>query len=301
MTKLKIGDEFSDDGDPIEPSEVEEATIDDDGTPSDVQNQTGNEPEEVEEEESDDVEVSTKDPDEELPDDDAKVRELQGLRKTEEELGNDLSDLDIQIQSARERIVSKRQARRTRRDLIQTIGTKTDDAEEQDDLSDIDEEQIQLFERIAKSRGYIPKTEFEAQRFETARKSAQKEFVKEHPEYHVNNDTEDILFTALQKELSKYVVPEDPDEISERFEDAHEKVMKKYPERFSKKKVVTKQQVAAQSRMKVASAGSKTPSAPQSKVAKKMSAEAAEVLTDERIQILKNSGWSDKDIEELQD
>lgn len=293
MTKLKLGDSFSDDGEPVTTTEEEALDIDDDAS-SDDQDDT--ETSTVVEEEEDDNAESQEDEGTSVEDEEAKLKELQGLRTTEEELGNDLSDLDYQIQIARERVVQKRRDRRERRELIQTIGNKTVD-DDGVDISDIDEEQIQLFERIAKARGYIPKTELDAQKFEDTRQSAQEDFLKKHPEYLPENDTDDNLYNALKAELALYAAPQDHKMIPKLFERAHKAVSEQYPDRFSSKTKSSKQQIAASSRTRVASAASKSSTAPLSKSERQSSGN--EVLTQERISILKNSGWTDEDIEEL--
>lgn len=297
MTKLKLGDDFSDESASVDPSD-EDPVVEDDTSSEDLDDETVEE--DSEELETDESEEEEEDVAGEVPqgeEDDDRERELQGLINTESELDSDLSDLDIQIQSARDRIVQKRQARRDRSEIIQTIGSKDQSVDDYEDpLSGIDEEQIEIFERIAKARGYIPEGELRVRQFESARSAAQDAFLDKHPEYKVENDDGDVLYNALKSELALFAAPEDPKLIPKLFERAHEIVLKSYPERFVKNRTSTKQQIAASSRTKIASSGSQTPrSAPK----KEQTETEEELLSDEQINILKNSGWSEEEILEL--
>lgn len=296
-----MGDDFADDSESIPTSEeVVDGAEDDTSSEESEENETEDESVEDESEESESEEEEQASAgvseDEDAEEDDDKSKVLQGLAHTEKELENDLSDLDIQIQTAKQRIVSKRQARRDRRELIQTIDTKTEDSENDDDLSDVDEDQVKLFERIAKVKGYVPRSELRAQQFEETRKTAQEEFLEKHPEYKPENDTDDSLYNTLKSELALYAAPEDPRLIPKLFERAHSAVKQQYPDKFSKTVKTVQQHVAASSRTKVASSGSQSPKSSTVKAEQK---ESSGTLSSEKIQILKNSGWSEADIAEL--
>jgi hypothetical protein len=273
MQKLKLGDEFSDESEQTTPSEEELAEVEE------------SEDEAQEEQESEEDESS---------EDDDKLRELQGLQNTEQELDSEVGDLDLQIQTARQRIVEKRQARREKRDIIQTVVPIVPEVNDEVDLSDVDSEQIELFERIAKARGYVPASVLKQEKFEETRKSAQDLFLEKHKEYLPENDTDDTLYNALKAELALYVAPSDPALIPKLFERAHTHVVKAYPDKFNTKTKITPQQVAASARTKVASSGLQ-----QTKTSVAKNPQAQSVMTEHRINILRNSGWTEEDIAEL--
>lgn len=186
-------------------------------------------------------------------DEKAKLAALDALRKEEESLGKNLSELDIEIETRRKRISDLRAQRRDKKDIVERIDTKIPEATE-DNLADIDKDTLTLLDRYTKAKGLVPKQELEKISFETSRKNSEKAFFNTHKEYLPANDPDDSLFTALKAELSLYVQPTDPEQIAQLFERAHAEVKKKFPTRF--KTPVATDTTAARERIKLQQMGS---------------------------------------------
>ena len=219
-----------------------------------------------------------------------KLAALEALRKTEETLEKDTSELDKEIEARRERIVEKRRERREKRDLV----GKIDEVEPvvKDDLKDIDETTLQILERYTKAKGLVPRSEIEKVTYESHHKTAESSFYDKHKEYLPENDKDDVLYNALKKELALFAVPSNPALISKLFEKAHSEVRKQYPTLFKESKV--DEQVNASQRSALASmGGGKTGGA-----SRQPKTEGAK-LSSIQLQALRQGGWSEDDIARL--
>ena len=281
---MKLGDDFASDDEEVETKEEE---IMDESEEEQEEDSTGASTGEDENEESKEDEEDEKD---EEDDDDKKKRELQGLETAEKEIDDNLSDLDININKARERIVAKRQSRRDKRQIIQEVDKKIPD-KETDNLEDIDTDAVATIERVIKAKGYVKQQDVEQKEIQTAHKTAQDDFYAKHPEYDTKNDKDDFLYKALCAELNDFASPTDSKKIPVLFEKAHMAVKLAHPEFFKEAKV--KKIVEKAERIKKAGTGGGGSNSGAS------SEEESETLSDRKKQILFNCGWSEEDINEL--
>lgn len=291
---IKLGDDFTEEENEEEYSEDEEEKEEEEEQSPDEDDEDGSSAGSSTSEEDEDS--SQQDKIDEIKNDDTKtneekLRELEGLKRAEEKLDKDLTEIDLEIKKARERIVGKRSERRSKRELVDTIDDKYPDKEE-DDLSDVDPDTIQLLDRFVKAKGLVPKTELQKMQYETAHKTAEETFFEKHPEYSPENDKDDFLYNALRKELSYFAPPKDPKLIPKLFEKAHKAVVEQNPE-FFKKGSSTKEIAEKKERIKKAGIGGGsaggTGSSEKSKGGKK-------ALNEIQIAALRAGGWTEDEI-----
>ena len=244
---------------------------------------------------SDDSEDDKKEPD--------KAKVLQGLLETEKEIDGDLTNIDESITAARKRISDKRKDRREGRDLVDTIDTKFPDTkeEETDDLSDIDSETLKVLDRYTKSKGLVPKSELAKMSYQQQHKVAEDSFYASHPEYLPENDTKDVLYNAIKKELKYFATPSDAKLIPALFEKAHNQVLKLYPDKFKAKKVEKKSDTDDTNkivRIKTRGLGGSSGGGADSG-AKDKSDGTKKVLSETQVQALRDGGWDEEDIKRL--
>lgn len=326
MSKLKLGNDFSDDGEKSKPDaeESDEKTL---GDESEDENENSSEADDGKNNESSEDENDSDATDDDESEDDkseeeddskddgkkddkkpTKDQELQGLLDTEKDLDTNLSDIDKKIKEAKDRISAKRKARREGRDLVETVDEKLPDTEEEtDDLSDIDDETIKVLERFTKAKGLVPKSELIKESYQKQHKSAEASFYEAHPEYSAENDTDDALYNALKEELADFAAPSDAAKIPKIFEKAHQAVTLRYPDRFKKKdspadkKQEDKKndQTNKSVRLKNQSLGGGN-SGGSGKGSDNSGKSEKASLSQLQIDHLRDGGWSDEDIKELQ-
>lgn len=308
MSKLKLGNDFKDEGAP-DPETPEDGVKDIDQD-VDVEKEkddsadspdSKNNPDENTGEKSVDTDEDPEKPEEDGDKGPTKEQVLQGLLDTEKEIDKDLDPLDAAIVAAKQRISQKRGDRREKRELVKTIDTvlPVEDGE-QVDLSDIDPTTLEILERFTKAKGLVPKSELQKMSYQQFHKSSEEKFYTDHPEYLPDNDPGDVLYNALKQELSYYVQPTDPKLIPAFFERAHKIVKDKFPEKFvgrvvqkdarSEKDAVKVVRTRTQSLGGGAPAGDKSGS--QDKSSKK-------TYSDAQIRALQDGGWTDEEIKEL--
>jgi len=220
-----------------------------------------------------------------------KLTALEALRKTEDELSKDTSELDKEIESRRQRIVEKRTERREKRDLVEKIGEKLPETEV-DKLDDIDSTTLSILERYTKAKGLVPREELDKRTYDSQHKTAEETFYDKHKEYLPENDKDDLLYKALKNELALYAKPSNPTLISKLFEKAHSEVKKQYPQFFKESTIndkVNASQRINSSSMGGGNTGGSSKQAPRSDKA----------LSAIQIQALKQGGWTEEEIERL--
>lgn len=99
------------------------------------------------------------------------------------------------------------------------------------DLSKFDPKEVETFQKLAKSLGFVHKADLEAKEQETRQMTYQQTrqaelnaFIQDHPEYKPENDEGDVKWKALIDEFSLYKLPEDPKKIRSLLEKAHSSV-----------------------------------------------------------------------------
>lgn len=134
-------------------------------------------------------------------------RELQGLRTERVNLLKEITDL-----------------RGTKRDLKQEELRRVD--ERIDELKDLNPDDVSIIDRVLRAKGYITKQEASQMSYEATKTEELGKFLERYPEYKPENDSGDVNWTALQREISYYKMPEDPRKISEILERAHRSIAK---------------------------------------------------------------------------
>lgn len=150
-----------------------------------------------------------------------------------------------------------------------------------DDLKDVHPNDVGLIERILRSKGYITKDESNKMFYEAVKQEELNKFLDKYPEYKPENDANDTNWSLLNRELGFYKLPDDPHLISQVLERAHRGIAKA---------PTSARPQAAQRQVQVASAGSGgTQRAPSKKS-----------LDVEQRVMLRNGGWSEKEIQEIE-
>ena len=304
---MKLGNDFTDDGEQNDTSSKEEEVKDDSddkseeekensADSSDSKTESSDESTDGEKTDDDEEEKSSDDSKEKTPD---KSAVLQGLLETEKDIAKSTEDVDAAIAAARARISQKRGERREKRDLAGTIDSKFPEEENQDDLSDIDTETLKVLDRYTKSKGLVPKTELQKLSYQERHKAAEENFYEKHPEYSPEHDSDDVLYNALKKELSFFATPSDPKLISKLFEKAHNEVSKLYPNKFQTRRAESNSDSNANKGARIksrslggSSSGSGGKSSDDAGGSKKSFSEV-------QIRALQDGGWSTEEIKKL--
>lgn len=117
-----------------------------------------------------------------------------------------------------------------------------------DDLKDVHPEDVNLIDKVLRSKGYMTKDEANKMHYETVKNEEINKFLDKFPEYKPENDPNDVNWSSLQKHVqSWYRMPDDPRLVGELLLKAHREVAKVPSDRDIEAK---KQQV------KIASSGS---------------------------------------------
>lgn len=317
MNKLNLGNDFTDEEGTAPPDgEKEEKKPEESGDESEDSADTSDSENLKDADESDSIDGddSTKDdtvvvpekkPDKtpedkvEPPQDKAAV--LQGLLDTEKDLDKSTGDVDTAIAAARHRISQKRSERREKREIVSTIDSNFPDTEgEKDDLSDIDADTIKVLERFTRAKGLVPKSELNRLTYNNQHSNAEDAFYAAHPEYNVDNDPDNILYDALNREVKLFAPPSDAKLIPKLFEKAHSEVIKLYPDKFKAKKQVvdsTKDDINKSVRLKTAGLGGKSSGGASS--SDTSGSEGKRVWSPIQIDALRRGGWSEEEIKRL--
>lgn len=243
----------------------------------------------VKEEEEAPLESATDESQQEEPKEEAPEVQPEEDTKAVEGLTSELDKLRsqnaVKEKELRGQVSEQRSRRRELRRQERESSEKEEPKDPVDDLSDIDEESRSAVERLLKAGGYVKREEMASINFENTFKVSEDAFFKTHKEYLPDNDADDVLYDALQDEVSKYAKPKDPVQIAKLFENAHIIVQARFPSRFSEPEPQSNRaEVAALSggRAGVVS----TPKAKKS-------------LTKEQVEKFRQMGWNDEDIKEL--
>lgn len=151
-----------------------------------------------------------------------------------------------------------------------------------DELKDLHPEDIQIVDRILRSKGYLRKDEVSKMFYDSVKNEELNKFLNKYPEYKPENDSNDINWNFLQRELGYYRMPDDPHLVSEVLERAHRAIQKISSDRDLS---IKKRQVEVAS---VGSGGSQRSSSP------KVSLDA------HKRSILERGGWSEEEIKRIE-
>jgi len=192
------------------------------------------------------------------------------------------------LKTEREKLLQEIQALRgSRRELKQQEVAKVDQAiaKTADELKDLHPDDVNLIDRVLRSKGYMTKEESSRMFYDAVKNEEVNRFLDKFPEYKPENDTNDLNWSALQRQIqSWYRMPDDPRAIGELLTKAHRDIVKAPSDRGTVE--VKKQQ------LKVASSGSSgvQRSSPQKPVNPHLSG-----LLRTHMQ-----GWSEEEIKKLE-
>ena len=124
--------------------------------------------------------------------------------------------------------------RGTRRDLTgrgqpQPEKVLVDPNDKADDLSDIDQKDVALIERVIKAKGYAKREDLDAREYHGTVKSEQDRWLEEHPEYKPENDTKDERWNALKEIASMFQQPKNPKDVRRILDMANAELTKGTP------------------------------------------------------------------------
>jgi hypothetical protein len=166
-----------------EDQEVEE-TLDGEDIPEDTS--ASDNTDDTEEESSDD-----EDSEEEVVDDEITEKELEGLRSQKERLSSEIVEL-------------RKERRGVRKE------EKPDVFVETNPLDGVADSDVELIEKVLKSKGYVKKED----QYQSSLESYKDAWLEDHPDYLPDNDPDDVLWNKLNKELNTfYKRPKNPKDI----------------------------------------------------------------------------------------
>lgn len=106
-----------------------------------------------------------------------------------------------------------------RRDLKQDQLNRVD--EQISELKDVHPDDAALIEKVLRAKGYVRKDEAQQMVYESVKNDEVAKFLDKYPEYKPENDSNDINWQTLQKEMSFYRIPSDPHQVGQLLERAH--------------------------------------------------------------------------------
>lgn len=190
------------------------------------------------------------------------------------------------LQDERERLLKEIQALRgSRRELKKEELVVVDKKIQQvsDELKDVSPEDVNLIDRVLRSKGYITKEDASRMSYEAVKNEEVTKFLDKFPEYKPENDTNDLNWSALERQIKTwYRMPDDPRQVGELLLKAHQDIAKAPSDRGIEAK---KQQ------LKIASSGSSGAQRPSPKPANPR-------LSD--LMRTHMQGWSDEEISQLE-
>lgn len=152
-----------------------------------------------------------------------------------------------------------------------------------DELKDLNPGDVELIERVIRSKGFVSKTEANQMFYKAVEQEELSKFLERYPEYKPENDPNDINWSALQKELSLYKMPSNPKQVTEILERAH-RAVPKIPSSLS---------IPVQKRkLEVASQGHGGAERPSPNVAKTFDSDTRSML--------RNGGFTEEDIKDME-
>ena len=159
--------------------------------------------------------------------------------------------------------------RGTRRDLTgrgqpQPEKVMVDPSDKADDLSDIDQKDVALIERVIKAKGYAKREDLDAREYHGTVKSEQDRWLDEHPEFKPENDAKDERWNALKEIASMFQQPKNPKDVRRILDMANAELTKGTPATLPTK---PKAEVAA-AKEKIKVAGGATGAGAGSRAAK---------------------------------
>ena len=141
------------------------------------------------------------------PEDDQLHRAVQGLQNERAKLLKEISEL-------------KGQRREIKRDELMKVDARIDE------LKDVNPNDVNLIDRVLRAKGFVTKDEANKMFYDAVKQDSLTKFLDRYPEYKPENDSGDVNWTALQRELGFYRMPTDPHLINEVLERAHRGIVR---------------------------------------------------------------------------
>ena len=196
--------------------------------------------------------------------------------------GGQLTRQTEALKLERERLLAEiRDLRGERRDLKQQQIDKVETAI--DELKDVYPADVELIEKVLKTRGYVKKDDVDKRIYEENKNQQLDAFLNKHPEYKPENDPKDTNWQMLQRELEYYRMPQDPKKVGDVLERAHKALTGSYP---------AGQDVSAKKHLaRVAGAGGAGSKSPSS---------GGGTLSSEHKEAYRRGGWSEEEIRNIE-
>lgn len=93
-----------------------------------------------------------------------------------------------------------------------------------DELKDVNPQDVGLIEKVLRAKGYVTKDEAHGMFYEAVKQEELNKFLERYPEYKPENDSGDVNWSTLQRELGYYRMPDDPHAINDILERAHRNI-----------------------------------------------------------------------------
>ena len=144
----------------------------------------------------------------ELPAEEKPAEEPQAPGVDAKELLNNVKGL----QEEREKLLEEiKELRGDRREIKQEALSQVETQLEE--LKDVNPEDVAIIEKILRSKGYLTKAESQRMYYDSVKQQELNSFLNKFPEYKPENDSNDINWNALQRELKFYRLPENPHDL----------------------------------------------------------------------------------------
>jgi hypothetical protein len=127
---------------------------------------------------------------------------IEGLKETRREILEEIRDL-------------RGQRREGKQAELETVQDKIDN------LEDVNPDDVNLIDRILRSKGYIPKGDVQHMLSESKKADEIDKFLADYPEYNEDNDPDRKRFEPLIREVSLYKEPADPKDWGRLLRKAH--------------------------------------------------------------------------------
>lgn len=144
------------------------------------------------------------------------------------ERGDDTAELSKQVQGLQE------ERGKLLKEIVDLRGQRREIKEKElsrveekiDELKDVHPEDVAVIEKILRSKGYVTKEEAHKMFYDSVKQEELTKFLEKYPEYKPENDPNDLNWSALQKELGFYRMPDNPHLVIDVLERAHRGIAK---------------------------------------------------------------------------
>ena len=172
--------------------------------------------------------------------------------------------------------------RGTRRELKQEQLQKVE--AHLDELKDVNPDDAAIIDRVLRAKGYVTKDEASKMFYQAVQQEELAKFLDKYPEYKPENDLNDVNWSAFNREIAHFKLPNDPHQIREVLERAH-RLVPRVPKVQSGQSIPAK--VRAVQTASVGSGGTQRSSSHGK-------------LDPEKLAHLRAGGWSEEEIKNIE-